>query len=377
MVYKLKNIIQDYPWGSRAYLQELTGNRSEGPLAELWMGTHPRGESEVLTGEGEPKKLSSLLEGGLPFLFKLLAAGEPLSIQAHPDKKQAEEGFAGENARGIPPDSPSRNYKDDNHKPEIICALTPFWAMKGFRSPEKIKELFSPWLPCEALEILFPGGIRDSGKKLEIFFQSLMTLGEPLKGRVINAAVSWCGNRNEDYARWALKLHKKYPGDIAALAPLYLNTFQLQPGEALFLDAGELHAYLEGFGVELMANSDNVLRGGLTSKHVDIPELMKTLVFGSSDPKILHPKQQADGTGLYETGSEEFRLIAVKLTHDNSEVVLKEEYSDSILIAIAGTVTVSEGSVNLNLEKGESCFLSGKGVRTLTSPGGKVFIARV
>ena len=192
----MKNIIQDYAWGSKEYLQKLTKTASDGPLAELWMGVHPRGESQVEIENGIWEPLSEMIKshpdltigeylnkkfGNLPFLFKLLAAGEPLSIQAHPSKAQAEEGFKREEAAGVPIDAFNRNYKDDNHKPEIVCAMTPYWAMKGFRTPEEIRKNFLSWLPDEAAGLLFPDENGENKEQLKTFFQALMDLKNPLK----------------------------------------------------------------------------------------------------------------------------------------------------------------------------------------------------
>ena len=390
----MKNIIQDYAWGSKTYLQEMTDTDSEGPLAELWMGVHPRGESLVETAAGKWESLSALIAAdpagmmgdplaerfaNLPFLFKLLAAGEPLSIQAHPSKTQAEEGFRKENEAGVPLDAFNRNYKDDNHKPEIICAMTPYWALKGFRSPDAIKGFFASWVPEEASVSLFPQGVEDDSEKLRRFFQALMSLDGDLKGTVLKEGLAWCGRQDDDACRWVLKLNNKYPGDIGILSPLYLNTVCLQPGEALYLPAGELHAYLQGFGVELMANSDNVLRGGLTPKHMDMTELMKTLTFQSDSPRILKPRSLPDGCGIYDTVSEEFQLLTVDLGGDVSAIHLESGYPVSILIVTEGSITVKDKETSLTLKKGESCFLSknGKG-RNLSSDGswGRGFIAR-
>jgi len=384
MILKMKNIIQDYAWGSRHFLQDLTGTAADGPLAELWMGVHPRGASQVETAPGQWESLPEVIGerpaellgqdlsgrfGSLPFLFKLLAAGEPLSIQAHPSKEQAEEGFRREDEAGIPRDAFNRNYKDDNHKPEIICAMTPYWAMKGFRSPGEIRDNFRPWLPAGQAEKLLEGGDGDDGM-LRSFFLGLMELTEEERQTVLSAALTWCEGRDSDACRWVLKLQEKYPGDVGILAPLYLNTLQLQPGEALYLPAGELHAYLEGFGVELMANSDNVLRGGLTPKFMDVPELMKTLTFSPDSPEILTPRPLADGTAIYDTVSGEFQLLTADLRSRTEPVVLAAGYTAAILVVTEDTLTVTEGDRSIVLAEGESCFLSRCGEsRTIEGPG--------
>jgi len=390
----MKNIIQDYAWGSKEYLQKLTKIESDGPLAELWMGVHPRAESLVEKEAGKWCSLSELIKsqpdqtigdrlmrrfGNLPFLFKLLAAGEPLSIQAHPSKSQAEEGFRREEEAGIPLDAFKRNYKDDNHKPEIVCALTPYWAMKGFRTPSDIRKNFLPWLPDEAVRLLFPDDQGEDKEQLRTFFQALMNLEGPLKVTILEKAVRWSEAEETAACQWVLKLNKKYPGDLGILSPLYLNTLCLQPGEALYLPAGELHAYLQGFGVELMANSDNVLRGGLTPKYMDVPELMKILTFHCDPPQILSSRSLPDGSGIYDTRSEEFQLININLTGDVSAIHLEAGYPVSILVVTEGSITVKQDGSVLTIKEGESCFLSKSGKsRNLStvSEKGMGYIAR-
>jgi len=217
----------------------------------------------------------------LPFLFKVLASAKPLSIQAHPNRAQARQGFARENELGIPLDAPNRNYKDDNHKPEIICALTPFWALIGFRKIEEMIDLLER-LQIHSLEkeidIL---RAQPNSAGLKDFFRAVMTLDKQSKEEAVGEAlVSAEARADEDpVSSWMIKLHQEYPGDIGVLSTVLLNLIRLEPGDALYQSAGELHAYLEGVGMELMANSDNVLRGGLTPKHVDVPELLNTLNF--------------------------------------------------------------------------------------------------
>lgn len=391
MIYKINTIIQDYAWGSKEYLQKLTGRDEPGPLAELWMGVHPRGMSMAVEKGVEGEFMIPLSEliagdpdallgeecardyGNLPFLFKLLAAGEPLSIQAHPSKAQAEEGFARENEEGIAPDAFNRNYKDDNHKPEIICAITEYWAMKGFRTPAAVEDYFRPWCPDGLRERLFPGSGSDE-ERLKGFFLSFMNLEEDKKDALLEAALAWCAGQDDDACRWVVRLQDKYPGDRSILAPLYLNTLCLRPGEALYLPAGELHAYLRGFGVELMANSDNVLRGGLTPKHMDLAELEKTLVFHPSKVDRLKPETQSDGSGIYRTPSREFELVVLEC--GAGSLSLAEDYPVSILVALEGELALSDGDLSLELKPGEACFLpAGACERTLKGPG-RAFLAR-
>ncbi|MDC7232258.1 MAG: mannose-6-phosphate isomerase, class I [Spirochaetales bacterium] len=386
----MKNLIQDYPWGSDSYLQNLLNLDEKGPLAELWMGVHPRGMSKVDLPDAPETPLADLIAqnpeghlgknvfetfGSLPYLFKFLAAGEPLSIQAHPNKRQAEEGFAAENRAGVPLDAFNRNYKDDNHKPEIVCAITDYWAMKGFRTIEAIRDYFSCFCPDDLLQRLLPAG-SDEEEGLRHFFITLMNMEDKGKKNLLTAGLSWCESRDDDACRWVLKLQDKYPGDISVLAPLYLNTLCLKPGEALYLPAGELHAYLQGFGMELMANSDNVLRGGLTPKFMDLKELEKTLLFEAFPVHIIKPEPAADGSRVYKTESREFELVY--LDCENRTIALKKDYPVSILAALEGHITISEdGGRSLTLTSGESCFLPAGSPQRLIQGPGTAFLARV
>ena len=373
MIYKMKNVIQDYAWGSSSAIPELLEyeNKDRIPQAELWMGAHQRGTSRLIGEKGnislseyinENKEeilgehISSLY-GDLPFLFKVLAAGSPLSIQVHPDKKQAEEGFRKENERSVPLDAFNRNYKDDNHKPEIICALTPFGAMCGFRTYEKILANFQK----VDLNIFRKEVKRFSHNRtpegLESFFNEIMSLDGEKKNLFINELVSKSENIKEDVFEWVLKLYGKYPEDAAIAAPLYLNLLLLQPGQALYLSAGELHAYLDGMGMELMASSDNVLRGGLTPKYIDRDELKKILKFSGVDPNILEARKIKEGESTYFTPSEEFELTRIDLDKD-SDYFIEKNNKVQILFAVEGHVLFSsEKEKDLLLNKGESVFI--------------------
>jgi len=297
-IAKLKNSIQEYAWGSYTAIPELLGEPSpaETPQAELWMGAHHKAPSEVIVGKRKialPElikedpaailgiKTAEKFNGSLPFLFKVLAMAEPLSIQAHPNLAQAIEGFAREKEQNIPIDGFKRNYRDANHKPEILCALTTCWALKGFRPIEQIVSIMAP-LNITGIAPHVEALDRNPNEQgLRRFFASLLTLDPESKRMAVtevlvhihhNTGVTEadCGSCRH----WINKLNERYPGDIGVLSPLFLNLVEVKPGEALFLRAGQLHAYLQGVGIELMANSDNVLRGGLTPKHIDVAELL-------------------------------------------------------------------------------------------------------
>ncbi|MFY9706031.1 MAG: mannose-6-phosphate isomerase, class I [Desulfobacterales bacterium] len=326
----LKNTIQPYAWGSHTAIAELLGMRPEpdSPQAELWMGAHPKAPSLVAVDaewvsleehiERYPQEMlgrrtADMFHNKLPFLFKVLAAAQPLSLQAHPSITQARQGFERENAQGIPLDAPQRNYRDANHKPECICALTPFWALHGFRKIPEILALGSRLGLAVFEDLLKVLQNRPDAKGLRSFFQALMTLS-PAKRALLTeqaAKIALTFASNDPVYRWMGELGKAYPGDIGVFGPILLNLILLQPGQALYLPAAELHAYLEGTGIELMANSDNVLRGGLTPKHVDIAELLRVLNFEERTAHVLTPRSTAGGEHVYECPAREFVLSTI------------------------------------------------------------------
>lgn len=336
--------VQPYDWGqagAEAYIPRLMGFAPEPAktYAELWIGDHPVKPARALLAAGTvglPAVIQAAPEavlGGkarqrfgdrLPFLMKVLAAGKALSIQAHPTKKQAEEGFAREEAAGVPRGAPHRNYKDDNHKPEILVALTPFWGLNRFRPLEELAtamEVEAPelWSLMPDFRERLAKALSPADRKalLASLYEKSMALPQaevngvlaPLVERLHKAGPFprekreyWVLRADKDYSRGADK-------DRGLFSLYFLNLVKLSPGEAMYLDAGELHAYLEGVGVEVMANSDNVLRGGLTPKHIDIPELLRTLTFNTGAAEILTP----DADGLYKTPVPEFQVAKAAL----------------------------------------------------------------
>ncbi len=388
-IARMKNTVQEYQWGSRTFIPELLGRKipSDRPMAELWMGAHPKAPSMVEV-EGRWVSLLDVIEAHpaevlgqdvvqrfgrqLPYLFKVLAAGQPLSIQAHPNLAQAREGFARENRIGIALDDPRRNYRDANHKPELICALTGFWALKGFRRVDAILDGLQPLGDPHLLPELELLRRRPDAEGLKRFFGELMALDSERRGRVVSAVVEEARPRaGEDPAcRWVLNLAQAYPGDIGVLAPLMMNLVHLAPGEAMFLEAGQLHAYLSGSGIELMANSDNVLRGGLTPKHIDVPELLRVLRFSTGAPRILHAQDIGGGEAVYRQPADEFSLSVITLEKDRP--VQRPGRGVEILLCLEGGAEISgDSSGRLMLSRGDSvlvpaavrrCTLAGEGV---------------
>jgi len=374
---KLSNPVQHYDWGSPRWIPELMGisNPGEQPWAELWMGVHPNAPSSVLTPDGT-QPLPLVLERDaprylgaacaqefrtLPYLFKLLAAAKPLSIQTHPNLRQARDGWERENAAGIALDDPRRNYKDANHKPEILCALTPFRALCGFRPPREIAALLDHLQAPQLAAAV--AGLEDANEErsLRAFLRALFALGGPERrrlGALVRAEAA--GQAQADPAngrewRMADQFARLYPEDPSLLAPLYLNVLDLAPGEAVYLEAGILHAYVEGFGVELMANSDNVLRCGLTAKYMDVAELERVVSFEAFRPAILRPPTPEPDRYTYPTAAREFSLTVLR---GRGSPVVCASGKPTILLVTSGSAEVAVKGELLRLDAGESCFIA-------------------
>ncbi|MDJ1137801.1 mannose-6-phosphate isomerase, class I [Streptomyces iconiensis] len=397
---RLENTVRPYAWGSTTAIPELLGEEPTGePRAEMWMGAHPGAPSLVDRGAGSTP-LSHVIaadpEGELgtavvaaygprlPFLLKLLAAASPLSLQVHPDNDQAARGFADEEARGVPLDSPERNYKDASHKPELLCALTPFEGLCGFRHPKEAATLLER-LGVNALkpyaDIL---RARPESEALREVLTAVLTADRDETAETVEEAAAAAagiaaegGPGSGEYAAYAGIAHH-YPGDPGVLAAMLLNHVSLRPGEALYLGAGVPHAYLSGLGVEIMANSDNVLRSGLTPKHVDVPELLRIVRFEPADPDILRPEAEPGGEEIYDTPAGEFRLSRHTLVQGAEPRVL-EAPSAQILLCTAGAVrlrqTGPEGT-ELALSPGHSAYVPA-GERVQANGEGTLFRATV
>lgn len=373
----LKNSIQAYAWGSYTEIPRLLGeaDASETPCAELWMGAHPKACSLVHIDDRwvslqdvidqNPVDILGRHAAGrydhrLPFLFKVLAAEQPLSIQAHPDLMQAKKGFERENGKGIPLGAPERNYRDDNHKPECICALTPFWAMSGFRSISEILKRMERICPEEMQREL---GILRTGTgpgRLKRFFTALMTMEADRRLRIIDKSTHKAGKLSDgDPAyRWMQELHRHYPGDVGVFSPVLLNLVRLEPGEAMFLDAAQLHGYLKGMGVELMANSDNVLRGGLTRKHIDVEELLNVVDFTQRSVTLLKPEKRSETEKIYFAPVDEFVLSVISVAETLPHVSGRDR-SIEILLCTDGEAVLTEAAqkTKLRVKKGTSVMV--------------------
>ena len=375
---RMHNRVLDYAWGSRSLLAELRGeSASSSPEAEQWMGAHPAAPSAVLI-DGVERRLDVLVRdepvvtgrhGRVAFLLKLLAAEEPLSLQAHPTKARAEEGFARENAEGISLDDPTRSYKDDNHKPELICAITPFRALSGFRAIDETIELLES-LRCPELRHFIDALAADPAASTAIqLVEEILALDDEAGttlGSAVAAAVAGDGPfpAERAVARRIAQIHPNDPGIVIALM---LELVELAPGEAIYLGAGRLHAYVDGLGVEIMAASDNVLRGGLTPKHVDVEELIEVLVPRIEPIEVLRGDLADDGERVYRTPAPEFELSRVDLDGRITRTAAGPE----ILVVTAGNCRIGDIEVGPT----DSCFVP-DGVTWTAEGSGQLFRAR-
>ncbi|MFD7442456.1 mannose-6-phosphate isomerase, class I [Streptomyces sp. NPDC059909] len=383
---RLSNTVRPYAWGSTTLIPGLLGIAPTGePQAEMWMGAHPGAPSRTDRGAlndviaADPVRelgAASVERFGprLPFLLKLLAAGAPLSLQVHPDLAQAKEGYAAEERAGIPIDAPHRNYKDDNHKPELICALTPFDGLCGFRPPVEAADLIAG-LDVDSLkpyaDLLHA---HPEEAALREVLTAVLAADRDEMAHTVTEAAAAADHLGGPYAPFAAIAHH-FPGDPGVIAAMLLNHVRLQPGEALFLGAGVPHAYLGGLGVEIMANSDNVLRCGLTPKHVDVPELLRIVRFEASDPGVLRPEASPSGEEVYDTPIDEFRLSRYVRSEGAAPVDVTAP-TPQILLATAGRPTASGASGEVTLAPGESVFVPA-GEKAELSGSGTVFRATV
>jgi mannose-6-phosphate isomerase len=447
MLLPLTNTPRDYEWGSRTAIAELLGRQpSGGPEAELWFGAHPQAPSHVRRPDGSETTLDRIIEADpvgtlgrgrarLPFLLKLLAADRPLSLQVHPNTEQARAGFARENERGVALDAPDRNYRDDSAKPELVLALSErFEALTGFRHLSESRVLFgelkgfaagedadviatftdrlgggssdNPVLPettTGAADVnadgdpgLLPAAERAErdaaaapGNPLQDTVAWLLTGDRGEVARLIAAVSAAAGNAPEHTSfgrEWELvrELAGAYPDDPGVVLSLLLNRVSLVQGQAMFLKAGSIHAYLSGLGVELMASSDNVLRGGLTGKHVDAAELLDVVRFEQEPAGIVTPDYPVQGVGVYRTDQDDFVLARIDLgdagyTHGyrlaGPEQAAFTLTGPAIALALTGGVSVAGASGTASLGRGDAVYISPDEGELLFSGSGTVVVA--
>jgi mannose-6-phosphate isomerase len=376
----LQGRIQNYAWGSRNAIAELLGNPSPSPRpeAELWLGAHPSAPSLVLR-DGVWRSLLDVIAAKpgvelgaavvaqfgprLPFLLKVLAAETPLSLQAHPNMAQARAGFAAEEAAHVPHDAPNRNYKDASHKPELLCALGRFDAFSGFRHARDTLRLLRE---LGAAPLLSYGAVLErtpDPSGLRSLYGVLASLAATERDQVVRSTLEACAahrDRAGELARecaWILRLGELYPGDIGIVLALLLNLVELEPGHALYLSAGNLHVYLRGVGIEIMANSDNVLRGGLTPKHVDPSELMRVLTFADEPVPVVVPRGPSIEQ-IYATPAPEFRLSRIELD-ERTRFRSGPREGPEILLCVAGRIVAhpAQGEVH-EVVRGAAVFVS-------------------
>ena len=390
---RLTGVIQPYAWGSRTAIPELLGTEPTGePQAELWLGAHPLAPSIV---DGEPldkvvaydpvgvvgRAAVEAFGPRLPFLLKIIAAEQPLSLQAHPSRQQAEAGYAREQAAGVPRDAPHRTYRDGWPKPELLCALAETEALCGFGEPHETYQMFQRLAVDDALMLVAPLADADlpAPDRLRAVFSRLLRLGPDERtviSEIVQAAEAIQGSDDlAGFWRTACELNTYYPGDPGVLAALLMNRITLQPGDALFMPSGNLHAYLSGGGIEIMANSDNVMRGGLTPKYVNVDELLAILDFTPGLRSLITPIEESRGVWRYPTPAPEFALW--RLQPQGEPVAVPAAGSGRVLLVTDGELTALSATAELDLVRGQSALLTageearliGRGTAFVGGPG--------
>lgn len=386
---ELIGVRQSYPWGTKDAIPSLIGQAPDAkPWAEQWYGAHPLGDSptpdgatlsEHLAQQQDQLGKAALMTFGrrLPFLMKILSAASPLSLQAHPTRQQAREGHARESLLGVPLGAPERSFKDDWPKPETIVALTSFEALVGFRDPVRTAQLFEDLGVGDALaSVIGPLRDRDGSPALQEVFLDVLSLDDRrhLVDEVLGAAVNHLDAPGELglFARTAVEIDEYFPSDPGILAALLLNRFSLEPGQALALAPGVMHSYLRGCCIEVMANSDNVLRGGLTAKHIDVDALLHVVSFAPTPAEVLLPSG-SDGTYISPTSFEEFELWLLQPT-DGSPLQVPRSDSGRICLVASGSFELSGDGDPVVLKPGKAVFIGAE--EAIVARGeGQLFVA--
>lgn len=381
-MYRLLNPVRSYPWGSRTVLAELLGRPAPDgePEAELWVGAHPAAPSMLVRGDGSRMPLDAAIAEHpgdllgpagreLPFLLKVLAVERPLSLQVHPDRAAAAAGFAAEEASGPGRDAATRTFRDANHKPELVCALTPFDLLCGLRPAGEmvglLAELAVPGLAALADRVAGTGG----AVALRDLVETILRAPDPV--RLVAQVIDGARRRQRD-SPWAasyacaLELEALCPGDPGVVISLLLNLVHLRPGQALYTPPGRPHAYLRGVAVELMASSDNVVRGGLTSKHVDVDQLLSLTDFESVTIEVVDPVPDATGWRRYEVPVRDFALATADV---RGGAVNSEDPGPQVLLCLDGALDVDDGAGTLHLSRGESLFAAAGSGLTVRGSG--------
>jgi mannose-6-phosphate isomerase len=393
----LRPVTQPYAWGSHTAIAELQGRPvpTEQPEAELWMGAHPSAPSGVRRPAGAttldkvisadpPRELgpaaAARFGGRLPFLLKVLAAETALSIQVHPSREQAEDGYRAETGRGLAPGDKSRNYVDDWPKPELLCALTAFEVLAGLRAPADAAALLRTLDVAALAPLAAELGATADPAVLTRALAAILTWPDGQRADLLGAVLATCArvaaDGKSEYAAAcaaAVRLDAEHPGDLGIVASLLLRHAVLAPGTAVFMPAGGLHAYLHGTGVELLANSDNVVRAGLTGKHVDVAELLKLTDPAAAVP-VIEPQPAGDGLCAYVSPAPEFRLYRAELKA-GQVTPLPGAGGARIVLCTGGTATLRTATGALSLPRGESCYLSASDGAVSAAGPASLFIA--
>lgn len=355
----LKPTLQPYSWGSHRFIQSLLYLNQSGPLAEAWYGAHPKAPSLI---EGRPLDDIIATEPAywlgsrqlkLPFLMKILAADQPLSIQVHPSKSQAEIGFARENEQGLPLNDPTRNYRDDNHKPELILALTDFYALCGFRMYSVILEAFQSCGISEVFQNFASFAQEPGSTTFAPLYTEIISRQPRAQLSAILLQLPATGKWAQEI-QWMHELIKLYPEDNSVISPLLMNLIQLKPYQAISLQAGIVHAYLKGAGIEIMASSDNVLRAGLTHKHIDTTELLKVMRIEPYSPQIIDPPRVINQLTEYPAPVKDYALYMIRL---QGQMQLPPMRGPKILLGLQGRAELISGVQSLMLNKADSIII--------------------
>ena len=373
---RLEPARQQYAWGSTAAIPALLGVADDGaPWAEAWYGSHPAGPARVAGGdvlstliEAEPERLLGediIWRFGrrLPFLLKLIAPEQPLSLQVHPSQAQAAEGYALEEEAGIALDHPSRNYKDTNHKPEMVLALTRFQAVAGFRAPRRAVEVLAGLDSVLARRMRRTLRLNPTRYGIRQVFSDVVSASTRPTPEEISDLVAEIAARFEAGTSPSLRVDSNvlkmavtFPGDPGIAAALLLNPVTLQPGEALFVPAGSVHAYISGLGVEVMASSDNVLRAGLTAKHIDVPEMLACVDYVAAPPVRPAPEYLSRATRAYYAPVDDFELMVTTVVAADGRLPVPGR-GPRILLAVEGAVTLVTQADTQTLAQGEATLV--------------------
>lgn len=375
---RVTGVARDYAWGSPTAIHQLVGTKPDGrPLAELWFGGHPGGPAGL---DGEQRDLAELVAADpegvlgqdvharfgprLPYLLKLIAPERPLSLQVHPSLERARERCAGEDAAGVPRDAPHRNYRDANHKPELVFALTTFEAVCGFRAPRRAAELLADLHAPLAQRLHAALAADPTASGMRTAFTALLDLDQRPTAQEVAEVVEACaarltaGSPSPRADRTVVRLAADYPADPGVVASLLLNPVTLQPGDSLFVPAGGVHAYLSGLGVEVMASSDNVLRAGLTRKHVDVPEMLDCVDYVAAPPIRVAPEIFHGATRVFYAPVDDFELSVTSLDGDcRGEDRPLPGRGPRVLLCLEGQVEVASATERLTLARGQAAFV--------------------